>query len=101
MKSNKDNTVNLETYKKTKSIDEAERYQRILNWKIDVSIDYIKQGKTSDATDLLKATIEQSRDAIERERAKKKAIEVINGVEERWFKDDADKMRWILQNYLK
>lgn len=101
MKSNKDNTVNLETYKKTKSIDEAEHYQLILNWKIDVSIDYIKQGKTSDAADLLKATIEQSRDAIERERAKKKAIEVINGVEERGFNDDADKMRWILQNYLK
>lgn len=101
MNNKKDNTINLDTYKKTRDIEEAERYQRILNWKIDVSIDYIKQGKTSDATDLLKATIEQSRDAIERERAKKKAIEVINGVEERGFNDDADKMRWILQNYLK
>lgn len=92
--------VNLDKFKKTRSVTQAERAQRIMEWKVDTQIEFIKEGKMHDGADCLKATIEQSRNIIEKNRAKKKAVEVIDEIERRGYKDEAEQLRWILQKYL-
>ena len=94
------NIVNLDKFKKARSITKAERAQRIMEWKVETQIEFINEGKINDGADCLKATIEQSRNIIEKNRAKKKAIEVIDEIEKRGYKDEAEQLRWVLQKYL-
>ncbi len=92
--------VNMDMFRKTHSVSEAERYQRILEWKIEVQIVFIEKGRINDAADLLRATIIHARNIDERKRAIYKAKEIIEGVANRGHADDADCLRQILQDYL-
>ena len=96
-----DNTINFETYKKTRCIEESERYQRILDWKVETQIEFIKKGKISDAADCLRATMDAARNTEELNNAKRKAVEVISKVAELGYADAAMKIEWLLQKYLK
>lgn len=100
MKKNKDNTVNLETYKKTRNIEEAERYQRILNWKVDTLVEAAESGKPSDGLSHIMATVEQA-EPHELPRVIKKTKEILEAFEARGYKKEAEQYRWALQKYLK
>jgi hypothetical protein len=96
----RDNTINFETYKKTRCIEEAERYQRILNFKVAKQIEFIEKGRINDGADLLRASIESAENGLEKIRFKEKAREVIDKVAERGYEKEAEQLRWILQKEL-
>lgn len=96
----KDNTVNFETYKKTRSLEQAEIEQRAFNWQVKTQIEYISQGKLDDAEDLLRAglLIKENRTTDE---IRKHFSEVLAEVGRRGYEKEEQELRWRLQNYLK
>ena len=96
----KDNTVNFETFKKTRSLDQAEREQRIFNWQVDRIVEFIKQGKLNDAEDLLIAGL-GIRENVTTDYERKKYSEILKKVGEYGYENEERELRWRLQKYLR
>lgn len=94
------NTVNFETFKKTRSVEEAERYQRILNWKADTLVEAIESGKPSDGLSHMVAVLTQVNKA-ELNDAKKEILDILDNLERRGYKKETEQYRWALQEYYK
>ena len=93
--------VNLETFKKTRDLEAAEREQRIFNWQVERVIEFVKKDKLSDSEDLLLAylgikeynrVIGDGRNGCDR---------ILTEVGNRGYKDAEKELRWRLQKYLR
>lgn len=93
------NIVNLDKFKKTRSITQAERAQRIMEWKVDTLIEAIKNGKPSEGLNRIEYVL-NSVNKAELQEAKKEIVEILNILEGRGYKEQADQYRWALQKYL-
>lgn len=93
------NMVNLDVFKRTRSIDAAEREQRAFEWQVKTQIEFISQGRISDAEDLLRAglLIKENRTTDEE---RKHFNRVLAEVGRRGYKDAERELRWRLQKYL-
>ena len=93
------NIVNLDKFKKTRSITQAEREQRIKEWKVSTLVEAIKKGKPSDGLNRMEFVL-TSVNKAELNEAKKEIVEILNILESIGYKEQADQYRWALQKYL-
>ena len=91
--------VNLDKFKKTRSVTQAERAQRIMEWKVDTLVEAIKKGNPSDGLSRMEYVLTRVNKA-ELQEAKKEIVEILNILEGRGYKEQADQYRWALQKYL-
>lgn len=93
------NMLNLDVFKRTRSIDAAEREQRAFEWQVKTQIEFISQGRISDAEDLLRAglLIKENRTT---DKERKHFDRVLAEVGRRGYKDAERELRWRLQRYL-
>lgn len=100
MRKDKDNTVNFETYKHTHDLRKAQAEQRMYEWQTGRLVEFISQGRVSDATDLVAAglLIKQNHTTnYEREYYNR----MIDDVAKLGYEKEAEQIRWTLQKHLK
>lgn len=95
----KDNTVSFETYKKTRSLEQAEREQKSFEWKVNTQIELIRNGRIDDAEDLLIAFL-GVKENVTTDEERKKCIRIISEIENKGFQKEAEELRWRLNKYL-
>lgn len=93
------NIINLDKFKKTRSITQAEREQRIKEWKVSTLVEAIEEGNPSDGLNRMEFVL-TSVNKAELNEAKKEIVEILNILESIGYKEQADQYRWALQKYL-
>ena len=93
-------TINLEVYKRTRNVGEAERKQRIFDWEVGAVIEYLDKGSIKDAEDLLIAYLGVRENAVTPD-TQNGCDRILREVGKRGHEQEEKQLRWSLQKYLK